>query len=42
MIVDFSKLKKDIKEDVDYFDHALLQKSGHQMAGSRLQPDGKP
>jgi 6-pyruvoyltetrahydropterin/6-carboxytetrahydropterin synthase len=28
MIVDFSKLKKDIKEEVDYFDHALIIETG--------------
>lgn len=28
MIVDFSKLKKDIKEEVDYFDHALIIEKG--------------
>ena len=28
MIVDFSKLKKDLKEEVDYFDHALIIEKG--------------
>ena len=28
MIVDFSTLKKDIKDEVDYFDHALIIEKG--------------
>ena len=28
MIVDFSKLKKDLKAEVDYFDHALIIEKG--------------
>lgn len=28
MVVDFSELKKDIKEETDYFDHALIVEKG--------------
>lgn len=34
MIVDFSTLKKDIKDEVDYFDHALIIEKGSMKAST--------
>ena len=42
MIVDFGQLKKDIKEEVDYFDHALIIEEGtlKELTLSALEDEG--